>query len=296
MTALDSTRAVVTGADTSGRPAAKERRRGPLGVEITLAVVAVIAILPILWTTVLAFLPNRAIVSRSWDFPLWLGNFETLFRDDVFVRQLMNSVAIVVGAVVISLVIGSLAGYALSKLSPPRWIVLPALAIAAFIPLLPPMTLVPGLYLLLNELGILGTVWGLILVNAFFNMPFAVLMLSSYFSSVPDELREAALVDGASPWRTFVSVMLPLVRPGLAATGIYVGIMTWNEFLMGLTLTSGGATAPLTVGIAGLLQPYAVTWGELSAAGTVAAIPIVLMAVFANRHIVAGLTTGAVKG
>jgi multiple sugar transport system permease protein len=195
-----------------------------------------------------------------------------------------------------SLVIGSLAGYALSKLAPPRWLVVPALVVAAFIPLVPPITLVPGLYLLLNELGLLGTVWGLILVNAFFNMPFAVLMLTSYFSSIPDELREAAMVDGASPWRSFVSVMLPLVRPGLAATGIYVGIMTWNEFLMGLTLTSGGTTAPLTVGIAGLLQPYAVTWGELSAAGTVAAIPIILLAVFANRHIVAGLTTGAVKG
>jgi multiple sugar transport system permease protein len=271
-------------------------RRGPLAVEITLGVLAFIAIIPILWTLLLAFLPNRAIVSRSWDFPFWLGNFATLFRDDTFVRQLTNSVILVIGAVTMSLVIGSLAGYALSKLAPPRWLVVPALVVAAFIPLVPPITLVPGLYLLLNELGLLGTVWGLILVNAFFNMPFAVLMLTSYFSSIPDELREAAMVDGASPWRSFVSVMLPLVRPGLAATGIYVGIMTWNEFLMGLTLTSGGTTAPLTVGIAGLLQPYAVTWGELSAAGTVAAIPIILLAVFANRHIVAGLTTGAVKG
>lgn len=271
-------------------------RRGPLAVEITLGVLAFVAIIPVLWTLLLAFLPNRAIVSRSWDFPFWLGNFATLFRDDTFILQLTNSVILVVGAVTLSLVIGSLAGYALSKLSPPRWLVVPALVVAAFIPLVPPITLVPGLYLLLNELGLLGTVWGLILVNAFFNMPFAVLMLTSYFSSIPDELREAAMVDGASPWRSFVSVMLPLVRPGLAATGIYVGIMTWNEFLMGLTLTSGGATAPLTVGIAGLLQPYAVTWGELSAAGTVAAIPIILLAVFANRHIVAGLTTGAVKG
>lgn len=271
-------------------------RRGPLAVEIALGALAVVAIVPILWTLMLAFLPNRAIVSSSWDFPFWLGNFAALFRDDTFLRQLGNSVLLVVGAVTISLVIGSLAGYALAKLSPPRWLVLPALLVAAFIPLIPPITLVPGLYLLLNELGVLGTVWGLIIVNAFFNMPFAVLMLTQYFSSIPDELREAAMVDGASPWRSFVAVMLPLVRPGLAATGIYVGIMTWNEFLMGLTLTSGGSTAPLTVGIAGLLQPYAVTWGELSAAGTVAAIPIIVLAVFANRHIVAGLTTGAVKG
>lgn len=291
-----SGRRVPTQSPAAAPRSAAPVRRGPLGVEIALGALAFAAIVPILWTILLAFLPNRAIVSRSWDFPFWLGNFATLLRDDTFVRQLANSVVLVLGAVALSLVIGSLAGYALAKLSPPRWLVIPALVVAAFIPLVPPITLVPGLYLLLNEIGLLGTVGGLILVNAFFNMPFAVLMLTSYFSSVPDELREAAMVDGASPWRSFRSVMLPLVRPGLAATGIYVGIMTWNEFLMGLTLTNGGATAPLTVGIAGLLQPYAVTWGELSAAGTVAAIPIIALAIFANRHIVAGLTTGAVKG
>jgi multiple sugar transport system permease protein len=149
---------------------------------------------------------------------------------------------------------------------------------------------------MLNAMGLLGTVWGLIIVNAFFNLPFAVLLMSSYFQGLPEELREAAVVDGASEWRAFRSVMLPLVKPGLSSVGVFVAIMAWNEFLMGLTLTSGGQTAPITVGIAGLLQPFVVTWGELSAAGVVAAIPIILMAVFANRQIVSGLTAGAVKG
>jgi multiple sugar transport system permease protein len=103
-------------------------------------------------------------------------------------------------------------------------------------------------------------------------------------------------MDGASEFRTFLAIMLPLVRPGLAATGVFVGIMAWNEFLMGLTLTSGGKTAPVTVGISGFLQQYAVTWGQLAAAGTVAAIPVIVLAIFANRHIVAGLTSGSVKG
>jgi ABC-type glycerol-3-phosphate transport system permease component len=286
----------MTASTAPATRAGKPRRRGPLVVEISLVVVVIAALLPILWTTLLAFLPNRAIVSSGWQFPFWIGNFATLFNDGTFVAQVMNSVMIVLGSVAICLVIGSLAGYALAKLRPPRWLTIPSLVIAAFIPLVPPMTLVPGIYLLLDELGLLGTVGGLIVVNAFFNLPFAVLLMSSYFEGVPEELREASVVDGASELRTFLSVMLPVVKPGLASVGIFTGIMTWNEFLMGLTLTTGGSTAPVTVGIAGLLQPYAVTWGEMAAAGTVAAVPIIVMAIFANRQIVAGLTAGAVKG
>lgn len=271
-------------------------RKRRVWVEVCLAIVLIVTVIPIAWTTLLAFLPNRAIVSSQWQFPFWLGNFETVLRDGTFVAQLTNSIVIVLGTVAICLVIGSLAGYALSRLHPPRWLTIPALIVAGFVPLVPPMTLVPGLYILLSQMGVLGSVGGLVLVNAFLQLPFAALLMSSYFSTIPEELREAGLMDGASESKVFLRIMLPVVRPGLAAVGVFTGIMAWNEFQMGLTLTSGGATAPVTVGIAGLLQPFAVTWGELSAAGTLAAIPIIVMAVFANRHIVAGLTSGAVKG
>ncbi len=273
-----------------------ETRRRSVPVEILLVFAVIIVIIPILWTTLLAFLPNRAIVSSSWQFPFWLGNYAAVFQDGTFVIQILNSVGIVIGTVALCLAVGSISGYALAKLRPPRWITIPALALAAIIPLIPPATLVPGLYVLLNGFGLLGTVWGLILVNTVFNLPFATLLMSSYFGGIPDELREAALMDGAGEFRVFLTVFLPLVRPGLAATGVFVGIMAWNEFLMGLTMTSGGVTAPVTVGIAGFLQQYSVTWGQLAAAGTVAAIPMVLLAIFANRHIVAGLTSGSVKG
>lgn len=272
------------------------RPRRHAWVEVTLALVLVITIVPIVWTTVLAFLPNRAIVSSEWQWPFWLGNFAAVLEDGVFLAQLGNSVLITVGTVAICLAVGSLAGYSLSRLRPPRWLSIPALIIAGFVPLVPPMTLVPGLYILLGDLGVLGTVWGLVLVNAFLQLPFAALLMSSYFATIPEELREAGLTDGASEAGIFWRIMLPVVKPGLAAVGIFSGIMAWNEFQMGLTLTSGGPTAPVTVGIAGLLQPFAVTWGELSASGTLAAIPIIAMAIFANRQIVAGLTAGAVKG
>lgn len=271
-------------------------RRPHVLVEIVLVIGMLLVVIPIAWTLLSAFLPNRAIISSDWIFPFWTGNYEQIFEGGAFAFQILNSIGIVVGTVIICLAVGAISGYALAKLEPPRWITLPSLILAGLIPLIPPATLVPGFYALLNGVGLLGTVPGLILVNTVFNLPFAVLLMSSYFSSLPNELREASLMDGAGEFRTFTTVMLPLVRPGLAATGVFVGIMAWNEFLMGLTLTSGGRTAPVTVGIAGFLQQYAVTWGQLAAAGTIAAIPMIVLAIFANRHIVAGLTSGSVKG
>lgn len=158
------------------------------------------------------------------------------------------------------------------------------------------MTLVPGMYVQMSAMGLLNSISGLILLNTVLNLPFAALLMKSYFDSVPEELREAALVDGASEVRAFFRVVLPIVRPGIAAVSVFTAIMAWNEFLLGLTMTAGGRTAPLTVGIASLVQPYEVTWGEMSAAGAVAALPIIGLAILANRQIVAGLTAGAVKG
>lgn len=276
-----------------------EKRRGSALVDALLLVVVIVGALPIAWTVLMAFLPNRAIVSSKWDFPFWLGNFREVLGDGVFLAQLGNSLVIVSGTILICLVIGALGGYAIARLYPPRWALLPTLFLSGFIPLVPPATLVPGFYLLLGELGLLGGVPGLVLLNAFFNLPFALFFMASSFEKVPGELREAALIDGASEIRCAWSVMLPLVRPGLASVAIFVAIMAWNEFLMGLTMTSGGTSAPLTVGIAGLLQPFAVTWGQMAAAGTIASIPIILVALVAlvaNRAIVSGLTEGAVKG
>lgn len=270
--------------------------RRHIWLEFVLGAAIVVTFAPIGWTTLLAFMPNRAITASGWQFEFWLGNFRTIFADGTFVAQVGNSVLIVVGAVAICVIVGSLTGYAMSHLDPPRWLTVPALVVAGFVPLIPPMTLIPGLYVLLSQLSLLGTVAGLVLVNALLNLPFAALLMSSYFTTVPKELREASLVDGASEARTFLSVMLPAVRPGLAAVGVFCGIMSWNEFMMGLTLTSGGDTSPITVGIAGRLQTFSVTWGETAAAGAVAAVPIILMAVVANRQIIAGLTSGAVKG
>lgn len=275
----------------------KDGRRISAGTELALLFAMALIIIPIAWGSWLAFQPNRAIVNPEWDFSTWLGNFQALFAPgEPFVDQLLNSIGITLGTVALCLTIGSAAGYSLSKLGPPRWLTLPALVLAAFVPLVPPMTLVPGMYVQLGALGLLNSIGGLVLLNTVLNLPFAALLMKSYFDTVPEELREAALVDGATEARAFFSVVLSIVRPGLAAVGIFTAIMAWNEFMLGLTMTAGGRTAPITVGIASLVQPYEVTWGEMSAAGAVAAVPIIAIAIIANRQIVAGLTAGAVKG
>lgn len=277
-------------------PPRQLRRFQPI-IDIPLLLLLAIFAVPIVWMLILSVQPDRNIISPSWRFSFTTGNFSDLLDPAVspFGYQLWNSILIVVGTVILCLVAGATAGYAMSRLQLPRKVLLPMLVISAVLPLIPPMALVPGLYVTLNNLGLLGTVQGLILLNTVFNLPFAVLLLKIYFDGVPHGLREAALLDGASELRVFLQVMLPLVRPGLAAVSVFVGIMAWNEFLMGLTMTSGGRTSPLTVGIAALVQPYNVVWGQMAAAGTLAAVPIISLAIIANRQIVSGLTGGALK-
>ena len=275
---------------------AKQKAKVNYFLELSILVAIVITLIPIIWIMILAFLPNRSIINTDFDFSFWLGNFRELADPSQnFVRQILNSLTITFGTVILTLAIGAGSGYSLSKLKPPKWATIPVFIMAAFLPIVPPITLVPGIYVTLTNLNLLGSITGLILINTVFNLPFAILMIKSYFDQIPEELREAALMDGASERRTFFSVLLPLARPGLGAVSIYVAIMAWNEFLMGLIMTSGGQSAPLTVGIASLVQDYQITFGEMSAAGFAAAIPIILLTAVASRQIVAGLTAGAVK-
>jgi len=274
----------------------KKRPKVYFGTETCILLALVITVTPIVWTVILAFMPNKSIINSSFEFSFWLENFRAITKPgQQFTRQIINSVIITFGTVLLTLAIGAGSGYSLSKLKPPKLFTIPTLILASFLPIVPPITLVPGLYVVFTNLNLLGSLTGLILINTVFNLPFAILMIKLYFDQIPEELREAALIDGATERRIFLSVLLPLAKPGLGAVAIYVAIMAWNEFLIGLILTTGGDSAPLTVGIAGLVQDYQILFGEMSAAGFVAAIPIVVLTAFVSRQIVTGLTAGAVR-
>jgi multiple sugar transport system permease protein len=280
----------------------RNRREGAgpwvnIAAEAALGLAILVAVLPVAWMVVLSVQRQVDTVSPGWHFGLAADNFRDVFApDQPYLAQVGNSVVIVVGTVVLCVAAGSLAGYSLSRLAwSPRTTLL-VLGVAGLITVIPPMALVPGLYLTLNSLGLLGSMAGLITLNTVFNLPFATVLMKVYFDGVPNDLREAALIDGASELRTFLQVMFPLVRSGVAAVAIFVAIMTWNEFLFGLTMTSGGRTSPITVGIAALVQPYAIQFGQMAALGTAVALPILLIAIVANRRIVSAVTRGAVKG
>jgi multiple sugar transport system permease protein len=149
---------------------------------------------------------------------------------------------------------------------------------------------------MMRDLRLLNTRLSLIIVYTAFNLPFVVWMMRGFFAELPRDLEEAALVDGDSRLGALVRVVLPLVAPGLAATAVFCLIVSWNEFLFALVLTQTDASMTLPVGIAGRVTQYEIKWGVMSAAGTVAMIPILVFALAVQKYLVRGLSLGAVKG
>lgn len=256
-----------------------------------------IAVIPLLWMLFIAFQRPRAIITPGWNVEFSLENFATIFGPgQIYGSQVMYSITLVAISVSITLVIASFAAYSLSQLNWSRRTVLLVLSTAGLLQIVPPMALVPGLFVTLTNYHLNGSMLGLILLNTVFNLPFATIMIKFYFDTLPTELREAASIDGTSDFGTFWRIMLPLAMPGIAAVAIFTGIQVWNEFLFGLVFTTGGGQAPITVGIATLIQPQEIKFGGMAAVGAVTALPIILLAIVANRQIVSSLTHGAVKG
>lgn len=275
----------------------KKRASGSWIIRVLLIGSVIVTVVPLAWMVFIAFQKPRAIITPGWTTEFSLDNFATIFSpDQVYGSQVLYSVTLVVCATAITLLIASFAAYSLSQLNWSKGMVITVLTVSGFLQVIPPMALVPGLFVTLTNYNLNGTLAGLILLNTVFNLPFATIMIKFYFDTLPGELREAASIDGTSDFGTFWRIMLPLAMPGIAAVAIFTGIQVWNEFLFGLVFTTGGAQSPITVGIASLIQPQEIKFGGMAAVGTVTAIPILLLAIVANRQIVAGLTGGAVKG
>lgn len=289
----------MSAAASTHRPRAARVGGSRFLADTSLLVPMLIAVVPILWLVYTSFRYSRYLISTNPAqsfFSLTFHNYLSAFNgQNPLAHEFANSLVIVVGTIVLAVGVGSLAGYSLSKLDWPKWVVALALGGCLLIQLLPPVTLLPGFYVTLQHLGVLGSVFGLVLLNTIVNVPFATLLMKVYFDAIPSELAEAASVDGASEITSLWRIMMPLAMPGLATTSILVGIFAWNEFLMGLTLSSNTANAPFTVGVAALLEPYSIQFGQMAAAASVAAIPMIAISVVAGRRVVQGLTAGALK-
>jgi len=265
---------------------------------LTLLLLAlIITLLPVYWLVNTSLKsPVEVFASPPTLFPQnpMLGNYVSLFYRRRLGDYLLNSLIIVGTAVLLSLSVGSLAAYSLARFGKSRlqqkinfWVLAPRM--------IPPVALVVPLFLILQRLGLINKHLGLILVYTAFNLPFVVWMMRSFFQEIPVDLEEAAMVDGASRLRSFKDIALPLAAPGLAATSIFSLIITYNEFFFALILTSTPAAATLPVGTAALIGKTQTLYGEMAAAGVVAAVPLVIFALLVQRHLVRGLTMGAVK-
>ncbi|CAM4135730.1 carbohydrate ABC transporter permease [Kibdelosporangium persicum] len=260
-------------------------------------VVVVYALVPVLWILSLSFKTKDAIADRSFIPTEWtFQNYADIFKTTDFIRALVNSIGIAVIATVIAVILGTMAAYAIARLDFPgkRALVGVSLLIAMF----PQVSLVSPLFEMERALGLFDTWPGLILPYITFALPLSIYTLSAFFREIPWELEKAAKMDGATPGQAFRKVIAPLAAPGVFTTAILVFIFCWNDFLFAISLTSTNAsrTVPAALQFFTGASYFEDPTGTVSAAAVVITIPIILFVLFFQRRIVAGLTSGAVKG
>jgi ABC-type glycerol-3-phosphate transport system permease component len=225
---------------------------------------------------------------------LSLEHYRALFAARDFLVPIRNSLMVAGLTTMFVIPVAALCAYAVARMPLPGKRVLLALVLA--VSMFPQISIVAPLYLLLRELGLLNTYPGLVLPYLTFSMPLAIWLLTGFFRHFPRELEEAAMLDGASRFRTLCQIVLPLAAPGLASTAILTFLYCWNEFLFALSFTLGPDRHTVPVAIALFRGRYQVPWGEVLAGAIVASVPVVLLVLLFQRHIVSGLTAGATKG
>jgi raffinose/stachyose/melibiose transport system permease protein len=225
--------------------------------------------------------------------PLNLGNFVRVWTDAGFSTYFLNSVVISLSVTAIVLVAAPLAGFAFAKLQFRGRETLFALFLAGLV--VPGPSVIVALYGNLQTLGLIDSRIGVILPHAALLMPFAVFMMRTVMEDVPNELIEAAIMDGANLPRVYLSVVLPIVRPGLMSLALIVFLFAWQEYLLPLVVIQSEALKPITVGAASLQGRYGVDYGGIAAAGLIAFAPLVALFLLTQRSFVRGVTAGAVK-
>ena len=253
-------------------------------------------VFPLVWVFGIS-LKTRPQVFTSPPLFVWtptLENYANVLRTSGFLRALLNSVLISGGAVALSFCVGVPTAYAMARFRfRGRTTLYNALLVMR---MLPPIAVLLPMYILFVKLGISETRFSVILAYTTFSLPLVVWVMRGFFEDLPRELEESAWVDGASRLRAFLLIILPLARPGLVAIGILSLLLAWNDFLFAAVLT-GNRTQTLPVLLAGYTTADSgVDWGSLAASGMLVVMPVILVAFLVQGHLVAGLSSGAVKG
>jgi len=235
------------------------------------------------------FLSPPTFFSRNWSFDAYRIVFETRPMG----RYLLNSLIVSLGATALSVFLSALAAYGFT-----RFFIRGATVFVLFLlftKMLPETLLIIPYFQIMASLGLVDSYLALILAYSSFALPFSVWMLIGFFRTIPREIDEAAIIDGASRFQAFSRVILPLARPGLVAVALFTFIIAWNSYVWALVLTTNADMFVTSVGVANLVGEYRVQWNELMAATVIAAAPVMALYAFLNRHLVSAITSGAVK-
>jgi N-acetylglucosamine transport system permease protein len=265
---------------------------------LSLAGWLVLVALPLLWLVYSSFKTNQEIFANPWGLPsgLALDNYVRAWRQGSVGRYFFNSLFIVGASLGASLFICSMAAYGLARVRVRGSRIFYLFFILGMIS--PTALAMAPLFQLMRSLSLLNTFTGLSLVYTAFSVSFSILVLYSFFVTLPEAMREAAIVDGANEWQVFWHVYLPLAKPGLVTVAIFNFLGAWNEYLLALVLIINPAKQTLQVGIANMVVAlnYRADWGALFATMTVAILPVLVIYAFLHKQVVEGMLRGAVKG
>ena len=266
---------------------------------VVVAVVLFYVLFPFYWAIKTSLTGSGELSKEAllwWPTHASFKNFTDVLTNGGFLRNLLNSVVVATGTVIISLLLSLLAAYALGKFRFKGKSVLMYIILAVSV--FPQIAVLSGLYTMVKSFGLYNSWWGLILSYMIFTLPFTVWTLTSFVREIPTELEEAAYVDGATPLQTLFQVLLPVMTPALVTTGLLAFINAWNEYLFALTFTSDNAASTVPVAIANFsgASQYETPFGLTMAASVIVTIPLLILVLVFQRNIVSGLTAGAVKG
>ena len=239
--------------------------------------------------------------SASFEASLWpanptFANYEAVMTDQPFAKNILNSLIVAFSVVVLSLGLATFASYAFgrAKFKGRRLLLYTILGVSMF----PQVAVLSGLFEIVRLFGLYNNLLSLVFSYMIFTLPFTVWVLTSFMRDLPVEIEEAAIMDGASSWTIVTKVFLPLLAPALVTTGLLAFIAAWNEFLFALsfTLTNEQRTVPVAIALISGASQYELPWGNIMAASVIVTVPLIVLVLFFQKKLVAGLTAGAVKG
>ncbi|MFI2311571.1 ABC transporter permease [Streptomyces sp. CB00072] len=292
---------MTTATDTPARHAVRKVRlrgeRSPLAsvaLHLTLIIASVIAVFPVLWVLLTSLKPAEFATTTDFFRETTFVNYTNLIRDTEFLNWFANSVIISALSTVIGVFVAATTGYAVSRFRFPgkRGLMWTLLITQMF----PVAVLIVPIYNIMSSLGLLNQPTGLVITYLTISVPFCAWMMKGFFDTIPREIDESGEVDGLTPFGTFFRLILPLAKPGLAVTAFYSFITAWGEVAYASAFLVGDENLTLAGGLQKFVNQYGAQWGPMTAASVLIAIPAALVFLFAQKHLVTGMSAGAVKG